>query len=378
MKRFALIANPENRRVNYFVDACLRCGLEQPNVLAWQDVLRDSYPLEEMLADSSALRIESPGENFAAERELLRLGSAEAQEEAQWPWISATAAIDLAEDHGRLRFQRQWYHGWKKALAKIQSAANLPIMNRPEEIGVLFDKQETQARLANAGLPVARQLGICLDFQDLRQRMADQKTRRVFLKPCHSSSASGIVALQTDGGNRWQATSSAVMRDSPDGIRLYNALQLQRSEDLPTISRLVNAVCLERALAEQWFPKASIGGRSYDLRIMVIDGTATHVVVRTSRSPITNLHLGNARGDPTVVRQSLGEGKWAEAISLAEQAAHCFPGCHYVAIDLMVSINRQSFCIAEANAFGDLLPRVLWNGMETYEAELRIWLSRFS
>ena len=97
-------------------------------------------------------------------------------------------------------------------------------------------------------------------------------------------------------------------------------------------------------------------------------------MVRTSRSPITNLHLLNERGDLAAVQSRLGPEKWAEAMLTAERASACFPGCHHVAVDLMVSSSLQSFCIAEANAFGDLLPRVEWLGMDTYEAEIRAFL----
>ena len=42
-------------------------------------------------------------------------------------------------------------------------------------------------------------------------------------------------------------------------------------------------------------------------------------------------------------------------------------------VDLMVGTNRRSFRIAEINAFGDLLPGVLDQGMDTYEAQLHAW-----
>jgi glutathione synthase/RimK-type ligase-like ATP-grasp enzyme len=262
------------------------------------------------------------------------------------------------------------------ALAKIESAAGsckLPMMNAPADTAVAFDKAATQSRLLEAGVPVARNLGVCTDFADLQSRMREAGMNRVFLKPCHGSSASGIVALETDGRDRWQATTSAVLTEHPQGARLHNSLRLQRVIDPARIHRLVDAICRERALAEQWIPKASIGGRTYDLRILVIAGLAAHVVVRTSRSPITNLHLGNERGNPDAVRAQLGETKWAAALRTAEAAAVCFSGCHHLAVDLLVDSARRRFVVAEVNAFGDLLPRVLWNGMTPWEAELEAW-----
>jgi glutathione synthase/RimK-type ligase-like ATP-grasp enzyme len=369
----ALIANPANRRAIFFRDACRSSGFPDPLVLSWQEVLNDDFPLQKHLEGADTLRIDSPGEDFGVEQHLISLGSDASRCENVWPWVSVSAAMALDEEPGRLRLQRQWYHGWVAALAKIESAAKackIPIMNASSEIALAFDKDGTQSRLHAAGVPVARNLGICKNFEDLCTRMLEAGMKRVFLKPCHSSSASGVVALETDGRGRWQATTSAVL--SEDDL-IYNSLRLQKLRDPSQIRRWVDAICRERALAERWIPKASIAGRTYDLRILVIAGVAGHVVVRTSHSPITNLHLGNQRGDPAAVRAQLGERKWTEAMKTAEAAASCFPGCHYLAVDLLVDSALRRFVVAEVNAFGDLLPGILWNGMTTCEAELKTW-----
>jgi glutathione synthase/RimK-type ligase-like ATP-grasp enzyme len=380
VKPWALIANAENRRAQFFIDACCAAGLPGPRVLSWRDLLVGQVALPAWLEGCGGLRIESPGENFAVERLLISHGAAAAHAEGFWPWTGADEALALAEDHGRIRWQRQWFHGWCRVLTEIDAAliaTGLPAMNSPREIAVLFDKAATQARLAAAGVPVAEVLGLPSHFDELRTMMEARGMRRLFLKPCHSSSASGIVALETNGHGRWAATTSARLsrphgdvEGGNEGDHLHNHLRITRLQDVATIERLVNAVCRERALAERWFPKASLAGRRFDLRVVVIGGVATHVVVRTSYSPLTNLHLGNARGDITAVQTGLGSERWAAAMRVAEQAARAFPGCLYVAVDLMIGLDGNHFCVAEANAFGDLLPNVLWQGRTTYAAEL--------
>jgi hypothetical protein len=47
-----------------------------------------------------------------------------------------------------------------------------------------------------------------------------------------------------------------------------------------------------------------------------------------------------------------------------------FPRCHHIGLDLLFTPGFRSHVLLEANAFGDLLPGVLWNGLDTYEAEL--------
>lgn len=119
-------------------------------------------------------------------------------------------------------------------------------------------------------------------------------------------------------------------------------------------------------VVERWFPKAGIDGRSIDLRVMVIDGRARHCVVRTSRSPVTNLHLGNQRGDLSVVQTRLGPAGWGQVVDLAERAAGCFPDTMTVGVDLMINTGWDRFAVAEVNAFGDLLPGVLVDGRDAY------------
>lgn len=371
--RIALICNPENRRAAFFRNACIRLGHPEPLILSWIDILRDDFPLHEHLKEADSLRIESPGEDFKVERRMICLGSGTSQAEDRWSWITATDAGNLEDDPGRLRLQRQWYHGWVSVLRTIRSTADdagVPIMNDPLEIAVAFDKAATQKLLHDGNVPIARNLGICTGFHDLHERMREAGLSRVFLKPCHGSSASGVIALDTDGRNRWQATTSAVFSENR---HLYNSLRLEKLKDLLQIRERVDAICQQRAMAERWIPKASIGGRTYDLRILVIAGQAAHVVVRTSHTPITNLHLGNQRGDVDAVRTQLGKAKWLAAMDTAETAASCFPKCHYLAVDLMVDSSLKRFVVAEVNAFGDLLPNVLWNGKDTYEAELMAW-----
>ena len=106
----------------------------------------------------------------------------------------------------------------------------------------------------------------------------------------------------------------------------------------------------------------------------MIDGSPTHIVSRTSKSPITNLHLGNARGDLAQIKSSLNPTIWNTALEVCRQTAKAFPSCHYLAVDLMIGIHQKTVTIAEVNAFGDLLPNLYYKGMNTYEAELRNWL----
>ena len=74
---------------------------------------------------------------------------------------------------------------------------------------------------------------------------------------------------------------------------------------------------------------------------------------------MTNLHLGNARGDLAAVRGRRPAAAWTAAMDTCERAAACFPGSLHVGVDLMVSSDWRRHAVAEVNAFGDLLPGLL-------------------
>ena len=103
--------------------------------------------------------------------------------------------------------------------------------------------------------------------------------------------------------------------------------------------------------------------------MLVIGGWAAHAVMRQSASPITNLHLGNRRGDLAGLRQQMGDDAWQGALDVAVRVAGVFPASLYVAVDLLVAPGFRRFAVAEVNAFGDLLPNLLHEGRDTYTAE---------
>lgn len=340
--RFSVVGNPDNRRVALFAAAVRAAGLPDPVVVPWRDVLRGKeLPIPR--GDDAPVRVESPGEDTEVDR-LLR--------------GAATPA-----DHGELVGFADWYAGFTAALGKL-TATGAWLVPDPADVAVLFDKRACHARLRAAGVPVPESPGPVASWDEL----AAYGSGRWFVKPAHGSSASGVVALAVASGNRAHAVTSVEMADG----RLYNNLRLRRYPTVPEVAALIDALAATGPLhVERWFPKATFAGKVIDLRVVVIDGTAAHVVVRSSRSPITNLHLGNARGDAAALRTAMGEAAWSEMLVTARAAAACFRGCLQVGVDVMVSRDLRRFAIAEANAFGDLLPGVLdGHGRDTYAAQV--------
>jgi glutathione synthase/RimK-type ligase-like ATP-grasp enzyme len=367
-RRFAFIANPRSPRAIGFAAAC-----PEARLISWESVLAPDFDPETQLSGIETLRIDTPAGSLAVERRLLALGAGSCSDEARYPQLPLDDCLKLPDDPGGLRFQRQHYLGWCMALDMIDRATGLlklRTMNSPPSIGILFDKLETHSKLSARDIPVPPTAGLCLGFDDLLSIMDRHGWNRVFLKPSHGSSASGVMAIARHPRGHWQAdTSTCLTADH----QILNSKRVLRITDLDEIRRTVDAVCLHRALVEKWFPKISINGRSIDLRILVIAGRAAHIAVRSSKSPITNLHLANTRGEPDQLSQLLGDEKWNACLRTAEAAAGVFPDCHYLGVDLMIGARHHQPAIAEINAFGDHLHHERWQGMNPWEAELALW-----
>jgi hypothetical protein len=326
-----------HRRVAMFRAAAVAAGRPEPAVVDWRDVCHDRFDIPA----GSLVRLESPGEDAEVDRLLRGAGR--------------------PAEHGEIVGLAAWYAGFVAAARRIEARATGPLLTPVDELAVMFDKRRCHARLREHGVPVPDGFAAA-GYAQVRAA----GWGRVFVKPAHGSSASGVVALALGPGGRVSAHTSAVL----DGGRLFNELRVRHYTDERHVAAIVDRLGADGLHVERWSPKASHDGRVFDLRVVVIAGRASHVVARTSRSPLTNLHLDNARGDLAAIRAAAGPARWAAAMRTCERAAACFPGSLQVGVDLMFGPGFETHAVAEVNAFGDLLPGVLVDGRDTYAAEV--------
>ncbi|NUQ64880.1 MAG: STM4014 family protein [Pirellulales bacterium] len=363
-----VIGNPENRRVAMFCAAARRLGLPAPRVVAYEDVLYGGLDVRQQVPRHGLVRIESPGENERVERALIALGA----EQTPLAELPADYVPGEIVEHGRIYFPGLWYRGFCRLLdAWQEDLAKQPIawMNHPADIKLAFDKAGCQAMLDQQGIRVPGRLGTIGSYDELRARMRETGHWRVFVKLSHGSSASGVVALEA-GRNRICATTSVEIARVGGRTLLYNSLRLRRYENEREVAEVVNGLCVHGVHVEAWMPKASLGDGTFDLRVVVIAGEVRHIVVRTSRGPITNLHLGNRRGDLAELLRKIPGDRFAEAWDTCRRTATLFPRSLYLGMDLMFTPSFRRHAVLELNAFGDLLPGALHCGQDTYTAEL--------
>ncbi|WP_406385372.1 STM4014 family protein [Streptomyces sp. NBC_01618] len=361
--RFAVVGVPGNRRVALFQDAVRAAGLPAARVVSWLDVLRG----EAAFRPGQTVRMDSPGEDTEVERLLRAVG-----------------------DPTRVEGTALWYARFTeavRAVARAAAASGAVLLDDPGDVAVLFDKRLCHAVLDDAGVrvPASPTSGaaapVVRGWADVRERMTAHGMPRAFVKLAHGSSASGVLAVETAGPGRVRATTS-VERDTAG--RLFNSLRVRRCTTEREVAAIVDALAPDGLHIERWLPKATQCGRAADLRVVVVAGRATHAVVRTSHSPMTNLHLGGTRGDLDEVRAAVeaAGGSWSEALALCERAAACFPDTLCVGVDLLPATGWRRFAVGEVNAFGDLLPRLTGlpdsgaEGQDTYAAQVAAVLNR--
>lgn len=357
-----LLGHAASRRARLLQQACARRGLGV-DVLGWNDFIAAPGRLAQQLRTQPYrwLKIDSPGEDADCALGLRRLG---------WQAGGAAGAPPEPLLHGEQATQPQWYAGLNVLLDEVDAtlragAAPPRLLNGTAGIRRMVDKFHCQQVLSKHTI-VPRQLGL---VQSLQQFEADWPARdwpRVFIKPRYGSSAAGVIALQRHGDGRLSAISPARL---DAGGRLFNHLRLRRYTARTEIGALVDAVASQGAYAECWVhkPRAPAPHQGhYDLRVVAHEGRARQRIARLASSPLTNLHLGNARALPDWLD--------SETTAALEQhvaaAAAAFADCHSIGFDLIAG--RRGIHVLEANCFGDLLPGLSHAGQETYDDQAEL------
>ncbi len=321
-----VIANPDDRRFQYFKRAAIDAGMKV-TLWDWQDVWRNQEP--PCQNDVSWVRIESPGPNGSSQDIALL-----ADWYAKFSDVTHTAT--------------SYFHSSQ-------------LLNDPTETAVMLDKVACHAHLQNANISVPDALAPVYSYEALRKALRENRWQRFFVKPRYGSSASGVLAVALSE-QKVHATTTVSLEHKP--IRLKNKIGLCRYTNHDDIETIVNYLAADGLHIERWFPKIGFDGATADLRMLTVAGHVTHGVLRSSQGPITNLQAGNKRGDLQRFRQHVGQRTWQKIVEECTKVAACFSGCLHLGIDVMVSA-AGAVAVAEVNAFGDLLPNTAFCGDPT-------------
>ena len=353
-----LLATQGSKRVRLMQAARAQLRLPPAQVLEWRDWLAQPALLEAALRQPGRLKIEPPGDDPAAHLLLLQAGCR----------LLGRAPV-RAPEHGELLAMDAWFAGFTSAMtalaAQLLELPHTRVLNAPSDISRMTDKLACQRHLAAHGIAIPTLLGPVHGYEHLQALLHEHQLDRVYLKPRYGSSASGVVAYRRNRAGRQQATTSAALQHGDGAARLFNVKRMGRYDTTADIAALIDALAAQELYAEAWLNKPRCGDSHYDLRVVTVAGQPAHRVARIGDRMMTNLHLDNRRGDASGL---LNAADLAALEQTAALAARAFPASHVTGYDLVVRHGQAH--VLEANAFGDLLPGLHWQGIDTYTAQL--------
>lgn len=332
-------------------------GLPPPEVVSWIDVVRSPHLLEKLSREPRLVRIDSYGESFEVERELLRRGG--------FP-----DALTFEERRGEVIAPALTHRGFQTVLTELEAIFSArpewTLLSLPSEIDELFDKRRTARRFHAAGIPVPEFLEEVPDTPEaLLDAVRARGWKEIFVKPAMGSSASGVLLVNV-------SAKSASIRTSLewDAPRWFNNLRLSHYRTKTDVNRALAFVLAQGAQVELAIPKAKLADAFFDCRVLCIAGEPRFVVVRQNQHEITNLHLGGWRGDLAALQAAMPPGAWESAMESCRKVGKLYRSLQ-VGIDLMFEPDLTRHRVIEANAFGDLLPNLTLDGLSVYRWEVR-------
>lgn len=361
--RMVLVSQPGQhpsgqRRTQSLRAALARRGLPPPQVFDYASVLASPDHFLDAARDAVAVKLDSPGTSDEVHDVFVRHGVS---------FVDGARALPRA--HGELVDAHLRFLGFAELLQSLSRA--LPAtrwLNAPDNILRMCDKWRCQRVLAAVGAETPAMLGLIEDYDHLLSMLDASGHDRVFVKARYGSSAAGVVAYRRHRDGRVAVSTTAEVRRIDGRSRLFNRLTLQRHTDAREIAVLIDALARQDAYVEAWVakPRAPIAREShFDLRVIAGSGEARQRVARLSGGPMTNLHLGNRRVD---LQQLLDDNDDARIAQAVHQAAAAFPHSRCIGFDLIPLRDRCVFL--EANAFGDDLQDVTWQGRDACDDQV--------
>lgn len=373
-----IVGTAGDPRIAGYQAARVRAGLSPAVLLDYRDLIADPEGAAARITAPAQVRIESPGRDARVLAGLLARGTEKSACLGMY-YLPRQEIERQVGERGRLLPPRQLYFGMESVLGALTKREHESAMPRgiqlvPDVAAILlaFDKSACHRHLMANGVSVPAALPDIGSFDALRTAMQASSMPRVFVKLQHGSAAAGTVALATSKFGM-HAVTTVEMVSSAGGVRLYNTRALRQYTSPAEIARLIDALAPHGLQVEAWIPKASVDGRIADLRVLVIAGEPVFRVLRKSRHPITNLHLGGERADADALLSRMPAKAVAALDATCRTVARAFPGALQIGIDVAVAAGLARHYVLEVNAFGDLLKGITTSqGLDAYDVQLRV------
>ncbi len=330
-----------------FVSAWRDAIGKRPLCVSYASLAKWPERIAALAAEAHYIRFDSPDRDREALASVLRRGKADA----------ARAGFAVVGDDGVDALMRgaigspaQIAYGLAGFTEDVLASSRAPASLAPTDLRASFDKTETHVRFKSAGIPVPEFYGNPSSFEDVRKLLSTQTSARAFLKVRHGSSAAGMMAIVRRGPH-WRAITTAFKSASGE---LCATRDLQTLTNEADIGNLIDALAPLGLHLESWAPKFTLEGAGCDLRIVPQAGDP-FIRIRSSRSPMTNLHLGASRQDAAQLKGEVGETNWQAMLDTARRATQAFPSLRTAGLDLAFLSHPRQHVVFEINAFGSFV-----------------------
>lgn len=350
--RYVIVADPDSLRCRFFIreleEYWAASGrVPEIHVLDWRQLCEPEFgvwdPATIIPDQRSLLRIESPARDLDVVKSLLQCGQISRGEKVrEWPEL-----ID-----GWIAPQQLLFSGLTTGLERLADATSSstsvvnPYLN--EDVLSLFDKNRTSSILRNHGLPTPDSFAVDGSFSELVQQLSKNCWESAFVKLSNGSCASGIMALASSG------LAGITTVQEIEG-QFYNSYRVRTVEG-DELRSIASFILMQGATIQRAIAKMTVGGRNFDVRVVVMGRRVIATVFRVSGHPMTNLHLGGRRGDPGQCRARIPQRHWLDAMDVCVEAASLFR-VPCVGVDIAFDRRTNKPAILEVNAFGDFFPR---------------------
>ena len=368
-RRIVVLGPSSGPRLDAFKAALQRLGRHEAAFVGYHDILARPDRLEGALTPGAWLRFESPDRDPLALKALYEAGETEARS-AGYPAFAGAGLAALLETKGLIGSPAQLFFGLRRILrsaARIAEAAGAELSASPEELALAYDKPACGRHLRRKGVPTPEDLGPVGGFEPLMAVLREGGRRRAFVKLRHGSAAAGMLALALGPNGRLFAYTTAEL--GRDGA-VFATRRVRRLERHAEIASVVEALAPCGLHAEAWLPKAGIGGKVCDLRLVTIRGETVGAVLRRSAFPMTNLHLGGSRGTPEPLRRRMAPGAWERVMETVHRTSRALPSCFTLGLDVAILADLRRHAVLEVNAFGDFVKGLRHGGLTPQEHQI--------
>lgn len=355
MMRFGLICE-DPQRTESFKQALEKCGHPAPVHLTYSQCLKLDDMGSSRLDGLDILRFDSPGGHYGT-----------------WAAISECSGFateGFPDEFGRIYPLSPFMAGFEKIVNQISATTKVRTTIDPKAVFLFADKSRTHSWNKTNGFPVPRALPQVSSCADLMARISQLGMRRVFLKLRYGSAASGVLAIEKQGQHVRVITS--VERKAVSGqSHLYNSLKMRKYLDDEARHLIDDVLAKFDVHIEDWIPKLRLKNNPTDFRVVMIGGEPAHIVVRSSQSPITNLHLGNQRLSTTELGRTVPEETWQKIRDIGSDIGARNPKQFCFGLDIGIHRETGEVFIIEINAFGDYINHVKYKGLDPHTYQIK-------